>query len=152
MCAHLNACTSLYVSMPVLLHACKRFWVCVCTPTRFRVHVQACVFVLLWSCVHVHACLNMRGDPKMQFIYKKLCIYSYTFKLQSPSKYSSFDAIHLLRRFFHCSDSFWTHWFLCLLVLLPFFVSLLPHQQNVSIWGHFSSGKQKKVPWGMMGK
>ena len=106
MCAHLNACTSLYVSMPVLLHACKRFWVCVCTPTRFRVHVQACVFVLLWSCVHVHACLNMRGDPKMQFIYKKLCIYSYTFKLQSPSKYSSFDAIHPWSSFLHCSKQF----------------------------------------------
>ena len=31
----------------------------------------------------------------MGFIYKKLCIYSYMFKLQSPSKSSPFDAIHL---------------------------------------------------------
>ena len=43
----------------------------------------------------------MRGDPyKMEFIYKKLCMYSYMFKLESPSKYSPFDAIHLLKHFF----------------------------------------------------
>ena len=41
--------------------------------------------------------------------------------------------------------SFWTPWFWCLLVLLLFFVSLLPHQQNVSLWEIFSLGKQKKV-------
>ena len=42
-----------------------------------------------------------RGDPpKTEFIYNKLCIYSYMFKLQSLSKYSPFDAIHLLRCFF----------------------------------------------------
>ena len=36
----------------------------------------------------------MRGDPpKPEFIYKKLCIYSYMFKLQSPSKYSPLEAI-----------------------------------------------------------
>ena len=35
----------------------------------------------------------------MEFIYKKLCIYSYMFKVQSPSKYSPFDAIHLSRLF-----------------------------------------------------
>ena len=37
---------------------------------------------------------NMRWDPKSpKFIYKKLCIYSHMFKLQSPSKCSPFDAI-----------------------------------------------------------
>ena len=37
-----------------------------------------------------------RGDSKNpEFIYKKLCIYSYIFILQSPSKNSPFDAIHL---------------------------------------------------------
>ena len=41
------------------------------------------------------------GDPKnLEFIYKKLCIYSYMFKLQLPSEYSPFDAIYLLRHFF----------------------------------------------------
>ena len=31
----------------------------------------------------------------------------------------------------------------CLLVLVPFFVAPLPHQQNVSLWGLFSSGETK---------
>ena len=39
------------------------------------------------------------GIPRKPGIYKKLCIYSYMFKLQSPSKYSPFDAIRLLRFF-----------------------------------------------------
>ena len=68
------------------------------------------------------------------------------FKLQSPSKYSSCDAIPLSRRFCTAQNSFWTHRFWCLIVLLPFFVSPLPHQQNVSLWGLFSfTGKQKTV-------
>ena len=41
-------------------------------------------------------------------------------------------------------NSFWTHWFWCLLVLLPVFVSPLPHQQNVSLWGVFSSRETKE--------
>ena len=42
----------------------------------------------------------MRGDPpQKEFIYKTLCIYSYMFKLQSPSKHSPFDAMRLWRRF-----------------------------------------------------
>ena len=41
-----------------------------------------------------------RGHKKHpEFIYKKLCIYSYMFKLQSPSKCSPLDAIHLSRLF-----------------------------------------------------
>ena len=67
------------------------------------------------------------------------------FKLQSPSKYSPFDAIHLLRCFSTSQNSFWTHQFWCLLVLLPIFVSPLPHQQNAALRG------QKKVTWGEMG-
>ena len=43
----------------------------------------------------------MKGDPENpEFIYKKLCVYSYILKLQTPSKYSPFRAIHLLRLFF----------------------------------------------------
>ena len=43
------------------------------------------------------------------------------FELQSPSKYSPFDAIHLLRRFFPLlKNDFWIRWFWCLLVLLLF--------------------------------
>ena len=44
--------------------------------------------------------------------------------------------------------SFWTHKFWCL-VLLLFFVSPLPHSQNISLWGLFSSWEiKKKVAWG----
>ena len=55
-----------------------------------------------------------------------------------------------IENFFHCS-SFWTCQFWCLLVFLPFFVSPLPYQQNVSLWGLFSLRKQKEVTWGKTG-
>ena len=58
---------------------------------------------------------------KTEFIKKCVFIYSYMFKLQSPSKYS-FDAIHLLRHFLHCSKQF-----LNSSVFMPFFVSKLFH-------------------------
>ena len=73
----------------------------------------------------------------MEFIYKELCVYSYMFKLQSSSKHSPFDAIYLLRLFSTAQNSFWTHWVWCLLILLSFFVSPLPIQQNISLWGLF---------------
>ena len=41
---------------------------------------------------------------------------------------------------FTALNSFWIHQFWCLLVLLPFFVSPLPHQQTISFLGLFSSG------------
>ena len=66
------------------------------------------------------------------------------FKLQSPSKYSPFDAKHLLRRIFQCSKQFWTCQLLCLLVLLLFFVSPLPHRQNLSLWGLFKICTNRK--------
>ena len=46
---------------------------------------------LLFECI-----LTGKGDPKNWnlFIYK-LCIYSYMFKLQPPSKYSPLDATRL---------------------------------------------------------
>ena len=91
------------------------------------------------------------GAKTLGFIYKKLCIYSYMFKLQSPSKYGPCDATHLLRLFSHCSKQFWTRWFGCFLVLLPFFVSPLPHWQNVSHWGLCSFRETKKVTWGEIG-
>ena len=94
------------------------------------------------------------GDPKNpKFIYKKLYIYSYMFKLQSSLKFSPFNAVYLLRLFFHYSKWFWTHQFWWLLVILPFFVSPLLHWQNVSLWGLFSSGKKKSCSeWDQMNK
>ena len=96
--------------------------------------------------------LCMEGDPKdPEFIYKKLCIYSYMFKLQSPSKYSPFDAIHSWEVFFTAQNSFWTSWFWCLLGLLLVFISPLPHRQNISLWRLFSSRETKKLFRGRLG-
>ena len=77
-----------------------------------------------------------------EFIYEKMSIYSYTFKLLLPPKYSPFDTIHLLRCFSTALNSVWTHRFWCLSMLPPFFVSSLPYQPNVSLWGLFHLGKQ----------
>ena len=42
--------------------------------------------------------IHIRRDTKEpRLIYKNSCIYSYMFKLQSPSKYSPLNAICLLR-------------------------------------------------------
>ena len=50
---------------------------------------------------------NTWGEtPTRQNVCIKNCLYSYMFKFQSPSKYSLFDAIHLLRQCFHCSKQF----------------------------------------------
>ena len=43
--------------------------------------------------------LKGKHFAKVEFIYRKLCIYSYMLKFQAPSIYSPFDAIHLLRLF-----------------------------------------------------
>ena len=61
------------------------------------------------------------GPPKMNLFIRN-CVDSYMCKLQSPLKFSPFDAIHLLKRFFsNAQNSFWTRWFWCFLVLLTFF-------------------------------
>ena len=86
-----------------------------------------------------------RTPQRTEFIYKQLCVYSYVFKLQSPSKYSPFDTMYLLRLFSTALNSFWICRFWCLLLLLPSFVLPLPHRQNVYLWGlFFSSGETKK--------
>ena len=88
----------------------------------------------------------MRGDPKNLFI--KSCAFILTFlnisHLQSTLylvQYTYQDVFPLLR------TVFWTHQFWCLLVLLSFFISPLPHGQNVSLWGIFSS-RETKSPSG----
>ena len=98
---------------------------------------------MLNTSVFANVFLNIMGNTKKQFI-KKLYIYSYVFKLLSPSKYSLFDSIDLSRHFFTTQNSFWTRRCWCLLVLLSFFVSPLPHGQNISLWGLFSSRETKK--------
>ena len=88
----------------------------------------------------------MMGDPpKMEFIHKKLCTYSYMFKLQSPSKCSLWDAVHVLRHFFRCPKQF-----LNSLILVPFSASaILFHLFHISkvfpFEDFFHLGKQKKL-------
>ena len=83
------------------------------------------------------------GAPKKDKVYKKLCFYSYMFKVQSPSKYSLFDAIHIPRLFSTVQTVLNSS------ILTPFsasaiFFSPLPHQQNVSLRGILSSRETKK--------
>ena len=59
--------------------------------------------------MHVYMCIFEVGpQKKTEFIHKKLC-YFYMFKLQSPSKYSPWDAIHLLRLFFSLLKTIFEH-------------------------------------------
>ena len=85
-----------------------------------------------------------RCGQKNSLFVKKLCVYSYIFKLQSPS-----NTLHLMQYtcwdiFSTAQNSFWAHQFWCLLVLLPFFDSPVPHRQNVSLWGLSSFRETKK--------
>ena len=76
----------------------------VCSPT-YIIYIQfftnGIILCIMFSTMYFSS-NNMRGTQKTGFIYKKLCICSHMFKLQSPSKYSLFDTIHLSRHFFHC--------------------------------------------------
>ena len=97
--------------------------------------------------VHMHGCyIYNKEPPQTEFIYTKLCIYSYMFKLQSPSKYSTIDAIHLSRHFFLLLKQFWTQWFLCLLLLLPFLFYFFNTSKTFPLrkWGLFSSRETNK--------
>ena len=76
--------------------------------------------VFIKDCIFILICLNF------SHLQSTLHLMQYTY----------------LRHFFHCSNSFWTCQFWYLLVLLPFF-SPLPHRQNVSLWGLFSSRETK---------
>ena len=87
--------------------------------------------------------------PQNTGIGGKLCIYSYMFKLQVTFKTLPIWCNTPVEMFFPLLSS-WAHWFWYLLVLLLFFVSPLPHRQNISLWGlfFFHPGKQKKVTRG----
>ena len=81
-----------------------------------------------------------------EFMYKKLCVYSYMFKLHSPSKYSPFDAVHLLRHFFHCSKQFWTRWFDAFQFFCCFLFRLFHISKTFPFEDFFHGGG--KVAWG----
>ena len=87
-----------------------------------------------------------KGDhPKNWYLFIKNCVFILTClnfnNLQSTlhlMQYTNWDI------FSSAQNSFWTCWFWCLLVLLLFFVLPLPHWQNVSLWGLFSTWETKK--------
>ena len=92
--------------------------------------------------------------PKIpEFIYKN-CFYSYMFKLQSFSKYSPFDAIHLSRLFSTAQNSFWTHrfWYLSVLLLVFCFTSSTSVKcfplRTFFIWGNKQQKKLLAARWG----
>ena len=85
------------------------------------------------------------GSKKPWNLFIKNCVFILTCLNFSHLQ----STLHLMRctyqGFFSTTqNSSWTHRFWCLLVLLPFFVSRLPHQQNVSLWGIFSSRETKR--------
>ena len=79
-------------------------------------------------------------------------MYSYVFKLQSPSKYSPFNAIHLSGHFFHCSEQS-----LNSLILMPFSASAVfcftssTSATRFPLRTFYTQENKKKVVWGEMG-
>ena len=67
-------------------------------------------------------------------------------KFQLPSKYSLFDAIHLLK-LFSTAQTVLNSWILMPLSASAILVSPLPHQQNNSLWGLFSPRETKRSLW-----
>ena len=79
----------------------------------------------------------MRGDPPQWNLVIKNCVFIFTClnfsHLQSTlhlSQYTNGDCLSTSQ------NSFWTHHFCCLLVLLPFFYFNSSYPQNVSLWVH----------------
>ena len=91
---------------------------------------------------------NKRGNTPKQNLFIKNCAFifrclnfNHLQSILNLMQYTYWDFFPTVQ------NSFWTHQFWCLLVHLPFFVSPLPHQQNVSVWGLFSMQRNnnKKV-------
>ena len=83
-------------------------------------------------------------------------MYSYMLKLQSPSKYSLIYAIYLSGNFFSSArNSFWTHWFACILGPLPFLLFHFFHigktwkspLRTFFIWGNRKKATQGETKW-----
>ena len=91
--------------------------------------------------------------PKTRvFIYKKLCIYSYMFKLQSPSKYPPFAANIYWDIFSTAQQQF-----LNSSILMPFTASDIfcftscTSANTFPLRTFFIQGNKKKVAWGEIG-
>ena len=87
----------------------------------------------------------MVGAPlKKEFLYKK-CVFILTCLNFSHLQSTPHWMQNTYQDIFSTDQNrFWTHWCWCLLVLLQFSVSPLPHGQNVSLWRLFSSRETKK--------
>lgn len=57
-------------------------------PLFICVYIYTHMHMYEYVCTHICICADMHvwGGPKMGLIYKKLCIESYMFRLQPPSK------------------------------------------------------------------
>ena len=100
--------------------------------------------------MYVYGYTTWGGTQKMEFIYKKLCIYSYMFKLKSPSKYSPSD-VHTYWDIFPTAQNS-----LNLFILMPFNVfAFLFHLFCISkmfpFEDFFHQGTKKKVSQGKIG-
>ena len=89
---------------------------------------------------------DIYGTPKSQNLFIKKCIliliclnFSHLQTTLHLMQYTYWDFFPLLKIVFELID------FDAFLVLLLFFVSRLPHWQNVSLWGLISSGETNKV-------
>ena len=90
------------------------------------------------------------GGPPKWNLFIKNCVFILTClnvsQLQSTLHLTQYTYQDI---FSTAQNSFWTRRYWCLLVPLPFvclfvcFVSPLPHQQNASFWGLFSSRETK---------
>ena len=110
------------------------------SPTR---HTITCV------CVYIHTHIWGGTPQKTRNLFIKTCVFSLICLNFSHLR----SILHLMQYTYQdvfrtAENSSWTHRFWCLLVFLLFFVSFLPHGQNVSLWGLFSSGETKKVTRG----
>ena len=92
----------------------------------------------------------MWGGPKnWNLLIKKLCIYSYMFKLQSPSKYSLTDTINLLRHLFPLlKTSFELMDFDAISASTIFHFTSCKVAKCFLLKNFFHKGKQKKVARG----
>ena len=73
-----------------------------------------------------------------------MCLYSNIFKLQSSSKYSPFDAVHLSRCLFHCSKQL-LNWFILMpLSVLQFLFHPFHIGRGFSFEEFCHPGKQKE--------
>ena len=96
---------------------------------KFMLPMRNCYFKSMLPDGHLRGHPPPKKNPT-EFIYKNLCIYSYMFKLQSPSRDSLFDAIHLLRPLPPTAQK----QFLNFQILMPFkcFCRFLFHLFNMS--------------------